>query len=334
VTTVTKKSIYLDVASRSLLKTLTKIYLACHSHWSDGVLPLLLRTMKLSLCTAISVLCWCLAAPVTAAPLSAGKGNFLYTDASGDADKPVTVWYYKPATLGANKKVLFVMHGADRHGESYRDHWVPYAEKYNFLLVVPEFAEKHFSTSEYEFGNVTDPRQERWSFWIIERLFDQLRQRDASVAGKYYLFGHSAGAQFVHRFMLFMPAPRVQIAFAANAGAYTMPVYPEWLQSSFPMTLDKTLVSEQRLASAFSRRLVLMLGEQDIDDNSEGLPRSPEAMEQGKNRFERGQKFFQMAQRQAAAQNTPLNWKLVTVPKVGHSHADMAKAAMGYLFEK
>lgn len=290
--------------------------------------------MKLSLVTAASILFFCLSTPVVAAPLPTGKGNFLHTAAIDESGKPVTVWYYKPATLGANKKVLFVMHDADRHGESYRDHWVPYAEKYNFLLVVPEFAEKHFSTDEYEFGNIADPRQERWSFWVIEQVFDQLRQREASVAGKYYLFGHSAGAQFVHRFMLFMPAPRVQIAFAANAGAYTMPVYPDWLQPSFPMTLDKTLVSEQRLAAAFSRRLVLMLGEQDIDENSAGLPRSAEALEQGKNRFERGRKFFQLAQRQAAAQNTALNWKLVTVPNVGHSHAGMAKAALGYLFEK
>ncbi|HJV87669.1 MAG TPA: hypothetical protein VJ698_19525 [Noviherbaspirillum sp.] len=254
----------------------------------------------------------------------------MFADESTVPGKQIPVWYYKPAGIDANARVMFVMHGADRRADQYRDAWVGFAKKYKLFVVVPEFAEKDFTIDEYQFGNVTDPRRERWNFWIIEHLFDELRRREGIASEKYYLFGHSAGAQFVHRFMIFMPAPRVRMAFAANAGSYTLPVYAN---SAFPMALDRARVDEAQLAAAFSRRLVVMLGEEDIDPNSEGLPTSPEAMAQGRNRYERGVHFFRLAQRQAVQQHALLRWKLVSVPRVGHSNGEMAEAALHYLFD-
>src|SRR5271155_4121645 len=41
----------------------------------------------------------------------------------------------------------------------------------------------------------------------------------------YYLYGHSAGGQFAHRLVLFMPNARYQRVVAANPGYYTMPQF-------------------------------------------------------------------------------------------------------------
>ena len=133
--------------------------------------------------------------------------------------------------------------------------------------------------------------------------------------------------------MLFMAAPRVEMAIAANAGSYTLPVYPAGSQAAFPWSLDPGIVSEERLRNVFGRRLVVMLGERDIDPNHASLPRGPQAMAQGRFRLERGQNFYRLARDQAAVLKTPFNWKLVTVPGVAHSDIGMARVAVKYLME-
>lgn len=267
-----------------------------------------------------------------AEPLAPGKGDFAYVDQGIGNDKPIKVWYYKPSGLDSNAKLMFVMHGVDRNGEKYRDSWILHADKHRFLVVVPEFQERYFRTKEYQFGNVADTHRERWSFQAIEHLFDDIRARESLVTETYMLFGHSAGAQFVHRMMIFMPSVRAEIAFACNAGSYTMPIYPGLFDAPFPMSLDRRLVDETSLAQVFSRRLVVMLGEDDTDESGPHVPKSASAVAEGANRFERGQKFFATAQAKSSAMNVPLKWELVTVPGVGHSGGRMAAAAVKYLF--
>ena len=291
-----------------------------------------MHLLKKSVIALALLFLWALPTIAMAAPLSIGSGNFIFTDSLSGLDKPVSVWYYKPAGLNATAKVMFVMHGVDRNGEQYRDHWKRHAEKYKFMLVAPEFPEKYFSTNEYQFGNVSDSDKKRWTFWVVEHLFDVIRQRESLEAEKYYLYGHSAGAQFVHRLMIFMPSPRVEVAFSANAGTYTMPVYPSERETPFPMSLDKKLINETQLAAVFARRLVVMVGENDVEESGGHVPRSSRALEQGKNRFDRGQNFFRVAQSHAARLGVPLNWEMVTVQGIGHSDTGMSKAAMQYLF--
>lgn len=269
-----------------------------------------------------------------AEPLSTGSGSFVYHDKAGQVEKPITVWYYKPEHLAADAKVVFVMHGIKRNGEDYRDDWAAYAKKYHFLLVVPEFSEEYFPKDAYQFGNVDNPDRKQWTFMVIERLFDKVRERESLSTSKYVLFGHSAGAQFVHRFMLFMPSPRVEVAISANAGSYTMPVFSGNGVPAFPWSLDRSIVSDAQLKADFAQPMLVMLGEDDTDPNHKFLPREPEAMAEGPYRFARGQKFFATAKQQAQSMSAPFNWKLVTVPGVGHSDSGMAAAAVKYLFER
>ena len=286
-----------------------------------------LRYFAMPLCLMlISVAC-------LAETLATGKGSFPFHDEKGNADKLITVWYYRPAALRADSKIVFVMHGVERNGEEYRDHWVRYAERNNFLLLAPEFSEQDFPRDEYQFGNVKFPDVEKWAFSSIEHLFDRVRVAEALTAPKYFLYGHSAGAQFVHRYMLFMPAPRVALAISANAGSYTLPIYPSWTQPGFPWSLDKAIVSEERLKSVFARNVLVLLGEQDIDPNHKHLPKAAEARAQGAYRLERGKYFFQVASDQAAMLGTPFKWTLKTVPGVGHSDSGMAKAAAQYIVD-
>jgi len=174
-----------------------------------------------------------------------------------------------------------------------------------------------------------------------------------STADKYILFGHSAGAQFVHRFMLFMPSsplqskihsteehksksttsekgssisfPRVSLAISANAGFYTMPNQ----RVAFPYGLKKTVLQQADIDLALSRRMLILLGDADTDPNHKSLRRTEKAMAQGKHRFERGQNFFKAAQQAHDVKSSSnFNWTMKFVPDVAHDSNGMCLAAV------
>jgi poly(3-hydroxybutyrate) depolymerase len=272
---------------------------------------------------------------LTAAPIDRGAGNFQFVDKLGNADKPIRVWYYCPAKLVSTTPITFVMHGVQRNGERYRDDWQPYAEKYNFLLVCPEFDEKNYPTDSYQWGNVFDAQKQplpesKWTFTTIEHLFDYVKNATGDTSDTYFIYGHSAGGQFVHRFALFMPHARYSRAIAANPGWYTMPTYNG---HEFPYSLRDSNFPAAKLKESFGRNFLLMLGEEDQDPNDPEIRKTAEAEEQGKTRFERGHTYFQAAQAEAADLHAKFQWQLATVPGAHHSDKQMARAAVLQLFK-
>lgn len=263
-----------------------------------------------------------------AAGLQAGVAqSFVFTDAGYFADKPLTVHYYKATSAGPDAKVLFAIHGAEHDGAKARSNWVEWAEKNQGIVLAPEFAPPRYLVKNFQWGGMEDADPQHWTFQLIEHLFDAVRRDEGLQAERYFLFGHSAGAQFVHRFMLMQDAPRVALAVAANAGSYTMPLYPDSVFSTgFPWTASERRLPPPKLAAAFGRPLLVLLGEADTKTDGE-LPRQPEAMAQGPYRLARGQAFFKAAQEQAQKQNVALRWQLQTVPGVGHNSSAMSKAA-------
>ena len=91
----------------------------------------------------------------------------------------------------------------------------------------------------------------------IEDIFDAVRNANGFSRARYDIYGHSAGAQFLHRLVLFKPAARYRVAVAANAGWYAMPDFAV----SYPYGLGASGLSPAGLARAFGRHLVLLLGD-------------------------------------------------------------------------
>lgn len=267
--------------------------------------------------------------------LTTGSGSFVFADTRGNKEKPITVWYYKPEKSSPDIPVVFVMHGVKRNGKEYRDSWVEPAEKEKFLLLVPEFSEKYYPGSkQYNLGNMFSSSgksisKSKWTYTAIEHIFDYVRDIAGLKVESYSIYGHSAGAQFVHRLVLFLSDAHINTAISANAGWYTMPTK----QVKFPYGLEKSPISLKQLRNAFSQNLIVLLGDKDTDENDKYLRKTREAMAQGKHRFERGKNFFQSAKREAARLNIPLNWKLQTVEGVGHSNSGMTKAATKLLID-
>jgi len=252
------------------------------------------------------------------------------------AGKTLRVLGYKPSRYTPSSPVLIVLHGTTRKPGPYLTAWLARAEQYGALLLVPEFSKADWPGSRgYNLGNMRTmdgkalPR-EAWSFTAIETLFDAAKGLFKSDAQTYYLFGHSAGSQFVHRFMLLTGGPRVKAAVAANAGWYTMPRESE----RYPYGLGGFAYDKQALIKAFAHRLVILLGDADIDTAAKDLRRSPEAMAQGPHRLSRGKHFFDAAAAEAKRLGVPFAWELKTVRGIGHSGNGMAPAAARALLRK
>ena len=240
-----------------------------------------------------------------ASSLPSGDGEFLLDIPQGQ----MRVFTYVPDTFAPESPVLIVMHGVKRDADRYRDAWRDIAAKTNTLLLVPEFSNEMWPKSwGYNVGNMQTkggqkiPR-DAWSFTAIERAFDKAVALSGSTRSGYKLYGHSAGAQFVHRFIMFTGGPRVERAVAANAGWYTLPHKDDTL----PYGLDGINVADETLREAFSVPLTILLGEDDNDPNSKYLRRTPEALAQGAHRLARGASYLAAAQLTAQQMNATLN---------------------------
>ncbi|MBB39471.1 MAG: hypothetical protein CMF01_05230 [Hyphomonas sp.] len=261
--------------------------------------------------------------------LAAGRGRFTLAEWGGP-DLPV--WTYAPVGRDiTNMPIVIVMHGVGRDADRYRDEWSALAQLEGFIVAAPEFSKADWpGAAGYNFGAVraaggVESRPEaEWAFSAIEPLFEAIVVRTGSRQHDYVIFGHSAGAQFVHRFLFYKPNVRVRRYIVANAGWYTMPDYDE----AYPYGLAKADVPEGNLKAALAKDVVVLLGTQDIDPNDPSLRRSPEAMRQGAFRFARGQAFHEAGKQAAARLGVDFNWQIATVEGAVHSNGQMAFGAV------
>jgi len=271
-----------------------------------------------------------LALLLTVAEAEAAKIRIKVTSPAGISQN---VFLTRPVHLASNRPVVFVMHGAARNAQAYRDRWHALALEHDFLLVVPEFNERLYpGAAAYELGNVFDgagklnPRS-AWAFSALETIFDEVRRRYAMKTPRYALYGHSAGARFVHRFLYHVPDARLSRAVVANAGWYTMPAF----NAGFPYGLRGSAVSSAGLAAALQLPVTILLGEEDVAPEQANLALSAEILAQGPHCFARGQAFFDAAADASARLGASFGWQRVTVPGVGHDNSPMATAAIPYL---
>lgn len=263
------------------------------------------------------------------------KGKFTFQDDNLNEGRSIDVFCYRPTKYSADSPVLIVMHGNGRTAKTYRDAWVDIAEKHNALLLVPHFSRENGfpEDDQYNMGNMfkmdadenllaKNPESE-WSYSLINPIFDYTVKQMGNNSKKFLIFGHSAGSQFLHRLVFFKPDLKIKKAVCANAGWYTMPDF----NSVFPYGLKETTCTPENLSKAFQQRVIVLLGDKDIDPNHKSLRRTPQAMEQGEYRFKRGHTFFESCKKKAAELNVDFNWDIQIVPGVAHSNSKMAPAA-------
>ncbi len=248
---------------------------------------------------------------------------------AGESEWKFTGWAGPPVAV-RTAPVVIVMHGASRDAPRYFEDWKALAAVQDFIVVVPFFSKHRFPGAErYNLGYVFDPDtgrerpREKWTFAAIEPLFDEVVRRVGSDQSAYTIYGHSAGGQFVHRFMYYEPRARARQFITANAGWYTLPDFG----IEYPYGLRGSGIADDALAEIFSKQLVLLLGRDDTDSNADKLRKTPEAERQGPNRLARGITMYRVAKSYAEERDMTFNWKLLLVEGADHDNAKMAPAA-------
>lgn len=268
-------------------------------------------------------------------PNPVGPHSFAYHDRGARGEIEIEIAAVAGSACATKPCPLVIaMHGLTRNAIQTRDNWLELAEKHGLIVVAPYLDRQRFPTRLYQQGGVVgEPDRAKWLYQTIERLYDHLAMQKRAEAGGYVLFGHSAGAQFVHRMVLAMPEARYRVAIAGNAGFYTLPTGKvEAGGFEFPFSLDGTPISEADRKAVLQRPMVLMLGDRDNDPNHYQLNNSDGAKAQGPHRFARGQFFFAAAEAEAKRLGVPLGWKKVVVPGVDHDNTRMAAAAAQLIF--
>jgi poly(3-hydroxybutyrate) depolymerase len=263
-----------------------------------------------------------------------GRDALPYTDPL-HADRPLTIHTYRPAAHGPDDRVVLVQHGVKRNGDDYRDFWIDAAEKHRLLVVATTFGNEAWPKPEgYNNGLAVDadgliaPR-EAFAYAVLPRVLDALRAGGATRRPKAYLFGHSAGGQFVHRLLATQDHAPYEAVAVGNPGWYTLPT----LDRRFPVALGGLDYEAKDLARWLAFPMTILAGDQDTDTTDANLPSNPEALAQGPTRFDRARFFHGMAVRVAQHLGVPCRWKLVTVPGIGHDGCAMGKAAAAMWFE-
>ncbi len=290
--------------------------------------------------------------------INEGSGSFQIEGGNGHKNSLITIYYHRPKNLTSNSKILMVIPGSGRNGDSYRDSWIETSEKHSVLILSPSYPEESYSYGDYHLGGIVkdlnqkkgitfkknsnqvlmdedlvefniNTDESQWIYNDFDRLFSLIKKSIKSNQRNYDMFGHSAGGQILHRFVITHPNSKANRILASNAGTYTLADY----NTNYPFGIKNIDVPEKRLKKAFSKNLVLFLGELDNEYETGGkMLRSKTADIQGTHRLARGNYFYINSIENAKNLNAKIKWKLVVIPEIGHNQKEMAQAAAKYLY--
>lgn len=277
-------------------------------------------------------------APIDSVKLT-GTGVLTLKSYQPFSAKNIKLFYHIPTRANNQSPILIAIHGAERDGNYTRNIFLSQANSLGFIVIAPEFSETDFPGGDgFNLGNVfidgdnpspsTLNPEEEWLFSAIDPIFEFMKTAIGSDVEKFDLFGHSAGGQFVHRFIEFKPTSKVNRTVSAASGWYTVPDN----NIVFPYGFDKSPAADYDLSALFYKKLYIIIGDKDNNPDDAGLRHNAFADAQGNDRLERAQFFFTRSSEIAAANSITYNWGYQTIPNTGHDLSATSTTAVNILY--
>ena len=220
-----------------------------------------------------------------------------------------------------------MIHGNSRNADDYLNTWIKLAKGQNIAIFAPHFKRTSFiSFNTLQMSTSSGRIRTDKNLYLnnsIDILFDFIKSKFSLSQELYNIYGHSAGAQFVHRYLLMSDKPKVKTAVAANAGWYT------FLDgSNFPYGLSNPPINfnSSNVRDFLQMDFHVLIGSADTDITS-SVNQSNGANNQGANRFQRANNFFSYTQKIVDQNKLEFNWSFQIVNGVAHSNSRMSRAA-------
>ena len=126
--------------------------------------------------------------------------------------------------------IVVVVHGtpaddqpAIDNAAKYIEHWIAPAEEHAVLVVAPAFDAENFGSTNGPGGGYRGLYgREIGADEFVHEIVDQYRMGQSAMPNKFILYGHSAGGQFVARYVVMHPE-RIVAAVISAAGKYAFP---------------------------------------------------------------------------------------------------------------
>ncbi len=225
--------------------------------------------------------------------------------------------------LNGSEQVVIVLHGMDRSASQYLRQGVEALPE--AIVLAPEFDRfrfpgwRSFNLARMKDRDNRDLERRETLFPILEAIADYAR----GLGGKIAVYGHSAGAQLLLRWMLFEPEVLTHARLVAANPGWTTALEPA---VSFPYGLKAAPLRPQPEA-ALALDLQVVAGADDTKEDHSALRRDAGADRQGTNRRDRALFFVRTAQEAARGFGIDTLWSLRIAASAGHSNSAMLRTA-------
>ena len=134
------------------------------------------------------------------------------------AEPPAGCHLFLPDSLDSATRLLVSVHGISRNAEEHLRCFAPLAAEYGVAIMAPVFSPVAFPDYQRLGRHGKGLRADQ----VLRSMLNRLARQVGLAPRRIHLFGHSGGAQFVHRYVMAYP-DQVARYVASAAGWYTLP---------------------------------------------------------------------------------------------------------------
>ena len=149
-------------------------------------------------------------------------------------------YLFVPQSRRLDSPLLVLVHGISRNARELVSDLADTAERLGVIILAPVFSDYRYGDYQRLGRRGRGARADR----ALQRLVRQASAELRLISSKFYLYGHSGGAQFAHRYAMAYPQDVAALGLSA-AGWYTLPdtdqPYPYGIRptsNSYGLTLD------------------------------------------------------------------------------------------------